>query len=112
MSREKRILEKIEALERDLADLKIELQKIDRNNDKRSKRRANENENELASRLKRRAIENESVSLGDYVKILNPKKGQGTEGIVVKINTKTTYVTVETTQGRVIRAQFNVELVK
>ena len=112
MSWEKMILEKIEALERYLANLKIELHKTDQNNNKRSKRRANKNKNKLASWLKQRANKNESVGLGDYVKILNPKKGQGTEGIVIKINPKTTYVTVETIPGRVIRTQFNIELIK
>lgn len=112
MSRENRILEKIEALERNLTDLKIELQKIDWNDNKRPKCRANKIKNKLVSRVKQHANKNKSVSLGDYIKILNPKKDQGTEGISINVNPKTTYVTVETSQGKVIRAQFNIEHIK
>ena len=122
MNREKKILEKIDALEKDLAELKIELRKADRAAsiaNKRIKRSAKERKSEQQNKrsakereVEQRSKQRDSVELGDYVRILNPKRGQGTEGKIVKINPKTDYVTVETAQGKVVRAQFNIQRIE
>ena len=90
MSQNKETIKRIEELENQLRKLKLELKQ----------------ENKLYSKS---ATKNPPLKLGDEVEILNPKKGQESYGTIVNFNKKTDYVTVQTTRGKVVRAQFNVQ---
>ena len=81
----RRVLVKIEELEKQLAELKLELKKTaePRKPDK--------------------------LTVGDRVNILNPSRGQVRTGIVCKVNHITGRATVETTKGKVSRALKNLE---
>ena len=79
------IIAKIKDLERQLSQLRIELEKGETNQvpPRNSSKKASQ-----------------PLKIGEEVAILNPKKGQGREGIVTKVNTLTGYGTVETVNGR------------
>ena len=78
------IIAKIKDLETQLSQLRIEL----------------ENE-ELPDRKKRNQKKASlPLKIGEEVLILNPKKGQGKEGVVTKVNALTGYGTVETVNER------------
>ena len=81
----RRVLVKIEELEKQLAELKLELKKTEpRKPDK--------------------------LTVGDRVNILNPSRGQVRTGIIVcKVNHITGRATVETTKGKVSRALKNLQ---
>jgi hypothetical protein len=87
MDRNARIVKKIEDLEEQLRDLKLELQR----------------ESEPPKSTKERTIE-----IGDEVRILNPRAGQDKKGVVIKINSLTKYVSIRTTKGTVVRTKKNV----
>ena len=76
--RDEEIIERIKDLEEQLSQLRIELE-----NGKSSKRQSTKN-----TPL--------PLKIGEEVFILNPKKGQGKEGIITKVNSLTGYGTVET----------------
>ena len=76
--RDKEIIERIKDLEEQLSQLRIELE-----NGKSSKRQSTKN-----TPL--------PLKICEEVFILNPKKGQGKEGIITKVNSLTGYGTVET----------------
>ena len=82
------IIEKIKDLEAQLSQLRIEL----------------ENERPKAESTERKKKSQKKASLpikiGEEVLVLNPKKGQGKEGIVTKVNVLTGYGTVETVNER------------
>ena len=81
----RRVLVKIEELEKQLAELKLELKKTEpRKPDK--------------------------LTVGDRVNILNPSRGQVRTGIVCKVNHITGRATVETAKGKVSRALKNLEI--
>ena len=89
MDRNTRIIQKIEALEKQLKDLKIELKK--------------ETDPPKATYTK-----DTDIKAGDEVSILNPRPGQDKEGVVTKINSLTKYVSVRTTKGTLVRTRKNV----
>ena len=80
----RKVLKKIEELEKQLADLKIELTK---------------SEVQKTSRL----------DIGDEVSILNPGKGQEKHGKISKVNYRTGRATVTTVKGKVSRVFKNLE---
>ena len=80
----RKVLKKIEELEKQLADLKIELTK---------------SEVQKTSRL----------DIGDEVNILNPGKGQERHGKISKVNYRTSRATVTTVKGKVSRVFKNLE---
>ena len=83
--RNEEILKKIKEIESQLSQLRLELEKgePDQKPPKTSKKKA--------SLL---------LEIGDEVAILNPKKGQGRQGIITKVNALTGYGTVETVNDR------------
>jgi hypothetical protein len=83
------VLKKIAALEQELKQLKLEVNKATK-------------EGEVHTNTKRKP------RVGDRVKILNPRKGQEPEGTVSRIGTDTKFVTVETKKGKVIRHLSNI----
>ena len=75
----RKVLKKIEELEKQLAELKIELTKsVEKEVDK--------------------------LTVGDPVNILNPGRGQENYGTITKVNYKTGRATVSTTKEKVSRA--------
>ena len=80
----RKVLEKIEALERQLADLKLELTKP---KTKKSNR----------------------LVVGEEVDVLNPNRGQENRGTISKINYVTGCATVDTKKGKVSRAFKNLK---
>ena len=80
----RKVLEKIEALERQLADLKLELTKP---KTKKSNR----------------------LVVGEEVDMLNPNKGQENSGMISKINYVTGRATVDTKKGKISRAFKNLK---
>ena len=91
-----KLIEKIAKIEGLLEQLKLDLK-----------------EREKTSSLKRTENQNK-VSVGDWVEIKNPKKGQETERKFVKSNRLTGYVTVETknSKKRIIRLRKNLRKVQ
>ena len=79
-----KIIAKIKDLETQLSQLQIELK--------------NEESNEGSPKVQKKSRKRASLPLkiGEEVPILNPKKGQGKEGTVTKVNVLTRYGTVET----------------
>ena len=75
MVREKQLLNKIRQLEKDLSDLRIQLE------------RNQENEGRSGDT---------QIKKGQKVRILNPRPGQARVGTVSKINRETEWVTIET----------------
>ena len=93
MRNERDIEKRIEDIEKQLSTLKLELKEI-----RREKRTG-------------------PIKKGDRVNILNPNRGQGSVGIVQKVNLNTERVTVEVYNLRgvrelVIRKATNVERIK
>jgi hypothetical protein len=82
---------RIERLEKELKELKLEL----------STKRDNAENQKQTKRI---------VS-GDLVEILNPRKGQEKTGTVVRVGSDTNYVTVNTKSGKVVRLASNVRKV-
>jgi hypothetical protein len=80
----RKVLEKIEALERQLADLILELIKP---------------KNKKSNRL----------VVGELVDVLNPSRGQENRGTISKINYVTGRATVDTKKGKVSRALKNLK---
>ncbi len=80
----RKVLKKIEELEKQLADLKIELSKSE-------------------------VQKSDRLDVGDEVCILNPGRGQERHGKVSKVNYKTGRATVTTVKGKVSRAFKNLE---
>lgn len=87
MDRNTSIIQKIEELEKQLKDLKLELRK----------------ETDPS-----KATKDTAIKVGDEVSILNPRSGQDREGVVTKVNSLTKYVSVRTTKGIVVRTRKNV----
>ena len=83
--RNEQIIEKIKELEKQLSELRIELEAQNPNEGKKKEGR------EKTSR---------SIEIGEEVHILNPKRGQGRKGVVTKVNALTGYGTVETVNER------------
>ena len=77
MSDNKALIKKIEELEEQLNDLKID--------------------------LKRNVKKSDRLKVGVEVDIRNPGANQGTSGIITKINYQTGRVTVQTQKGKVSR---------
>ena len=88
MKRTESIITKIEELEVQLQQLRIELEVLNKDT----------NHQEVKEDLK----------LGNEVVILNPKLGQERFGTVNKYNHNTGYVTIKTRKGKVIRKKDNV----
>ena len=80
MSNNDRIIQQIEAIEQQLRELKLEVAGTGKRKHKKKK-----------------------LVLGQIVRVLNPKQGQGTKGVIVKINYSTRRATVETDKGRLSR---------
>ena len=80
----KEIIEKIKDLERQLSQLQIELENGESNEGSPGKQKKSQKRTSLP------------LKIGEEVLILNPKKGQGKEGIIMKVNALTGYGTVET----------------
>ena len=80
MSDNKALIKKIEDLEKQLSELKIELKYPTRNVKK-----------------------SEKLKVGTEVDILNPKINQGSSGIVTKVNYGTERATVDTKTGKFSR---------
>ena len=78
------VLKKIEALERQLADLKLEVTKP---KTKKSNR----------------------LIVGENVNVLNPNRGQENSGTISKINYVTKRATVDTKKGKISRAFKNLK---
>jgi hypothetical protein len=83
MSRRK-VLKKIKELEKQLADLKIEL---------------TQTKTKKSNRLR----------VGEEVNVLNPGRDQESYGKIFKVNYKTGRATVSTTRGKISRAFKNLE---
>jgi hypothetical protein len=81
MDRNTSIIKKIEDLEKQLNDLKLELRK----------------ETDPP-----KATKDTAIKVGDEVRILNPLSGQDREGVVTKINSLTKYSLIQTTKGTVV----------
>ena len=88
MKRTEGIITKIEELEIQLQQRRIELEVLNKDT----------NHQEVEKDL----------NLGDEVVILNPKSGQERFGTVIKYNHNTGYVTIKTKKGKVIRKKDNV----
>ena len=82
--RNEQIIEKIKDLEKQLSELRIELENQE------------SGEGSTAKKNKSREKSSQPLKIGEEVFVLNPKKGQGKRGIVTKVNSKTGYGTVET----------------
>ena len=80
----RKVLKKIEELEKQLADLKIEL---------------------TQSKVK----ETDRLEVGDEVNVLNPGRDQESHGKISKVNYKTGRATVSTTKGKVSRVFKNLK---
>ncbi len=78
------VLKKIEELEKQLADLKIEL-------------------------TQDKAKKSDRLKVGDEVNVLNPGRGQESHGKISKVNYKTGRATVSTARGKISRAFKNLE---
>ena len=89
MTDNKALIDKIEELERQLNDLKIELKHQTRN-----------------------AKKSDRLEVGIEVYILNPGTNQGTSGIITKINHQTGRATVKTQKGKVSRILRNLKAKK
>ena len=89
MTDNKALIDKIEELERQLNDLKIELKHQARNNPNPKK--------------------SDRLEVGVEVYILNPGTNQGTSGIIIKINHQTGRATVKTQKGKVSRILRNLK---
>jgi len=85
MSKNERIIKKIEEIERQLQELKLELTE------------SGEKEKKIGR-----------LEVGDKVDIVNPKS-QGKEGLVIKTNYITSRATVKTVKGNVIRKFTNLK---
>jgi hypothetical protein len=86
MSNNDRIIQQIEAIEQQLRVLKLEVAGTGTKKQKKKK-----------------------LVLGQTVRILNPKQGQETKGVIVKINYSTRRATVETEKGRLWRIFSNLK---
>ena len=82
------LIEKIKDLEAQLSKLRIELE--------------NEQPKVESTERQKKSQKKTSVpiKIGEEVLILNPKRGQGREGIVTKLNVITGYGTVETVNDK------------
>ena len=80
----KKVLEKIEELEKQLADLKLELSKP-------------------------KTKKSDRLVVGEEVDILNPNRGQENSGTVSRVNYVTGRATVDTRNGKVSRAFKNLK---
>ena len=86
MSRNENIIKKIEDIQRQLQELKLELTEPD------------EQENTTGR-----------IEIGDEVDIVNPNKSQEKTGFVIKTNYITGRATVKTTKGNVVRKFTNLK---
>ena len=86
MSRNKNIIKKIEEIEKQLKELKLELTESGKKKKKTGR-----------------------LEVGDTVEIVNPNKSQEKEGIVTKTNYLTSRATVKTEKGNVIRKFTNLK---
>ena len=84
------LIQRINKIEEQLRSLKLELQDLHKHEE--------DNWNQQQSFFK----------IGDRVKIVNPRFGQESQGIVCKANTETGWVTVQTTKGKIRRQFFNI----
>ena len=80
----KKVLKKIEELEKQLADLKLELTRA-------------------------KPKKSDRLSVGEEVNVLNPGRGQESQGTISKVNSKTGRATVSTAKGKISRAFKNLE---
>ena len=80
MPKNQHIIKRIEDIEKQLKELKLEVA-------------ADEPKKKASKRL----------VVGQEVRVLNPNKGQGTEGQIVRINYATQRATVQTEKGNVAR---------
>ena len=78
------LLKKIEELEKQLADLKLELTQA-------------------------KPKKSDRLSVGEEVNVLNPGRGQESQGTISKVNYKTGRATVSTTKGKISRVFKNLE---
>lgn len=86
------IQKKIERLERELKQLKLEI-------------------SEEKEATKRQNKSTATPSIGDRVKILNPNRGQESQGTVVRVG-RSNYVTVCTSKGKVVRLHSNLQVIR
>ena len=86
MPKNQHIIKRIEDIEQQLRELKLEL-----------------STEEPGKKTSKKLV------VGEEVKILNPKKGQGTEGRIIRINYATRRATVETTKGNISRIFSNLK---
>ena len=82
------LLHRINEIEDQLETLKLEVQELDETGEERP------------------SSTKSFFKIGDRVKILNPRFGQGNQGVVCKSNAETGWVTVQTTKGKVRRQFF------
>ena len=82
--RNEQITEKIKDLEKQLSELRIELENQE------------PKEGSTAQKNKSQETSSQPLKIGEEVVVLNPKRGQGRRGILTKVNSITGYGTVET----------------
>ena len=80
------LIKRIEDIEKQLKELKLEV---------------------AADEPKKKA--SNKLAVGQEVRVLNPKKGQGTKGPIVRINYGTRRATVQTEKGNVSRTLSNLK---
>ena len=91
MKRKSELLKRISEIEQQLRDLKLEVQNFEEDTQERTSTKR-------------------FFEIGDSVIIINPRFGQGSEGIVTKANPNTGWITVQTDRGKVRRQHFNLAL--
>jgi transcription elongation GreA/GreB family factor len=82
---------RITKIEQELRELKLDLSRRDEEKD--------------------RTENTGNLEIGSRVRILNPKKGQKTQGTIVRIGKETGYITIETKKGKVVRHKSNVTVI-
>ena len=86
MSKNENIIKRIEEIEKQLKELKLELTEPSEKEQKTGR-----------------------IEVGDIVEIVNPNKSQEKEGTVVKTNYLTNRATVQTNKGNVVRKFTNLK---
>jgi hypothetical protein len=84
---------RINKIEQELKELKLDLSRKNRE-------------------AKTRTEEAGVLEIGRSVRILNPRKGQKTQGTIVRIGKETGFVTIETKKGKVARHKSNIVVIK
>jgi hypothetical protein len=86
------ILQRIEEIEQELKQLRIDL-------------------NTNYKKVERKTNDAKTPQEGDLVLILNPRRGQKCKGTVIRVGAETNYVTVDTSKGKVVRHIGNVRVI-